>query len=289
MTIMKEAESKTKFENIDVLSQHLVNIKHTADDVPPYITGMAVLHDGGVLLADDVHYSLLLLDKDFVIKESFNVTQGHERVRRPYDVALLDEIQAVVTCPGAELLQFITIHPNLQPGKTIALKDKHIWNVTVVCGKIYLTARWHPKPEILVLDRNGEILYVIDIKQIDSRIEDIRYIASNSVGTKLYLTCAGKVLSMTPDGQLVRSVSNAHMDQNVSGVALDSNENAYICCYNEHKVLVISADGTKSKTIDASAIGCRWPQSIGYRTADNVLVLGGFSSNLMILKLRHTS
>ena len=62
-----EEELKPQYETIDVASQTLVNIKHNNVDVH-YITGMVVLPDGGVIFSDEVFYSLVLLDKDFVIK-----------------------------------------------------------------------------------------------------------------------------------------------------------------------------------------------------------------------------
>ena len=283
-----DSDKTDTFENITVTSITQVSIKHTIDDVPPYITGMTVLPDGGILLADDVHYSLVLLDSDFNIKQSLNITRGHLRVRRPYDVALFDETQAVITCPGAQLLQFIQIKPHLDPGKTVSFDHKYsIWNVTVASGRIFVTSRSASKPEILVLDENGEIQTVIDIKTLDPGISDIRYIASNQDGTMLYVTCAGKLLTMNTDGQLLRSVSNTAMDSNVSGIAIDYNDNAFICCYDKHKLLFISNDGTITKTFDAIQ-QCRWPQSIGYRAADNVLILGGFSSNLMIMQISYS-
>ena len=287
-TNIEETETTRRFEDIAVVSKTQVNIKHTADDVPPYIAGMVVLPDGGVLLADDVHCSLILLDDDFNIKESLNVTRGHERMRKPYDVALLDATQAVVTYPGAQLLQFISINPYLEPGKTISFHAKYnIWNVTVARYRIFVTSR--SVPAILILDKNGDIKKIVDIKQLDPACENIRYISSNPDGTQVYLTCAGKLLSMTLGGQFLRSALINGMDPYVSGIAIDNDGNAFICCTEEHKVLAISAEGNKSKTFDTLDKRCRWPQSAGYRAVDNVLILGGFSSNLMILKLSNSS
>ena len=267
-----EEELKPQYETIDVASQTLVNIKHNNVDVH-YITGMVVLPDGGVILADEVFYSLVLLDKDFVIKETLKVTRGHDPPRKPYDIALVTDAEAIVAYPAANMLQFITIYPNLKTGKTIPFEDRDIsiWNVEVVNDKIYVTNR--SKDEIIVLDINGEVQRVIDIKQVDPTIEGIRYIASNPGGIELFLTCAGKLLSMTLDGQLVRSIPIPDI-HNVAGIVVDEDDNAYICCNRTHKVLVISVASSVCKVIEFDTPSvCVWPKSIGYRATDRAIVL----------------
>ena len=198
----------------------------------------------------------------------------------------MTDAEAIVTYPAANMLQFITIYPNLKTGKIIPFEDRDIsiWNVEVVNDKIYVTNR--SKDEIIVLDINGEVQRVIDIKQVDPTIEGIRYIASNPGGTELFLTCAGKLLSMTLDGQLVRSIPIPDI-LNVAGIVVDEDDNAYICCNRTHKVLVISVASSVCKVIEFETPSvCVWPKSIGYRATDRAIVLGGGSKNILILKLK---
>lgn len=62
---------ETEVQDMDVITQTLVNIKHTPDYIASYVTGLAVLPNGEVLFADDIHRNVVHLDRNFSVQEIF--------------------------------------------------------------------------------------------------------------------------------------------------------------------------------------------------------------------------
>ena len=260
-----------------------ITIKHTADDVPPYITGITTKANGELIFVDNIHNSIVLLDSTMAVKDTMNLTRGVvEGTRKPYDVALVNDTEVIVTYPGPRLLQFVKISPHLEAGETVDL-NKDIWGVEVSNKNIYVTCGGE-KPEIVVLDLKGELQDILDIRTIDPDFGSPRYIAANLEGTRLYLTCSEKLLCMTVTGELLFSSASLQPD-GIGGVTVDEENNAYVCSHKTNTILKFNSDGSLCKALLTSDDGLKWPKSTCYRSMDRLLYVGGNMKELFVCEL----
>ena len=289
-----EVHADRNDHEISLIPYKTVDIKHTSDGIGPYITGLALMSNGGLILADDVHYSLILMDSDINIIDtlhcprstSLESTPYSGSTLKPYDVALLNDQEAIVTYPGPKLLQFVKTYPHLEAGRLIPV-DLQIWGVETTDNHIYVACGGQ-QPSVLVLDLNGEKQRLIDIKGTDDQFDSTRYIAANSDGTKLFLTCSGRLLCITVDGQFVYSCSEPNLE-NAFAIAVDNDENVYASCFRPDRVLTISANSLIPKELLVPGDSLRFPRGIGYRKMDNLLFLAGFCNFLSVFKVMSVS
>ena len=258
--------------NVEFVPYLAVNLKHSVDDVGPYVTGLAVMSNGGLILVDNIHNALILTDDTLKIKETLNCARNPRYTLKPYDVALINDKEAVVTHPGSKVLQFVKTFPRLEPER-ILLLDKDLWGVETSKQNIYLTCGYQ-KPEVIILDVMGQLQRVIDIKSIDALFGDIKYIAANLEGTKLYVTCSEKILCITVDGQFVFTYSDPDM-KDATAVAVNAKENVYVSCFRTNRIIAIESNTATCKTVLTADDGLKMPRGIGYREKDNVLFVGG--------------
>ena len=294
--IRKEAEVQADRNDheLSLIPYKTVDIKHTSSDVPPYITGLALMSNGGLILVDDMHCSLILMDSDLNIVDTLHCQRSTNLKStpyfgfklKPYDVASLNDQEAIVTYPGQKLLQFVKTYPRLEAGRLIPV-DLQIWGVETTDNHIYVACGGQ-QPSVLVLDLNGEKQRLIDIKGTDDQFDSTRYIAANSDGTKLFLTCSGRLLCITVDGQFVYSCSEPNLE-NVFAIAVDNDENVYASCLRPDRVLAINANSLTPKELLVPGDGLRFPRGIGYRKTDNLLFVAGFCKFLSVFKVMSVS
>lgn len=205
-------------------------------------------------------------------------------MRKPYDVAIIDDSEAIVTCPNVKLLLLVSILPSLQLGRTISL-DKDFWCVAVLNRQIQVACNTEDSTDVQILNLTGEILKTVVVKTPNPAVGLIRYIAVNPQGTKLYMTYSGGLLSTTVDGQILWTHSSPDFECG-SGLTVDKDENAYVCCFKRNKIVKVCSDGTTCKVFKNVPDEFKWPKSIEYSDSDGVLIVGGFSSNLLVLKIK---
>ena len=256
-----------------------VNIKSPLDKYDPLITGLALLPNREMLLADYNNKCLKLLDKSQKIKDILDLPGI------PYDVAVVNEKEAVVTLPLQQyVLQYVRLQPKLQTGRTIKL-NKGCWGVEVANNNIYVACNNNTKQqEVVVLDTTGQyVSRIIEISKISTQFDNMRHIAVNPEGDKLYVTGTNQIMCMTVDGKVLYQCSGAKLG-GPRGVVVDGEDNALVCCFDANKILTVKSDGTKYKTLLKPSDGIKDPKAKGYRARDGVLVVGGWKqSNLLVI------
>ena len=116
-------EKKTKF----------INVKHTDNQTDPSVVGIAFVNKGDILFADYNNSRLTLLDPAFKVKVS-NKCSGN-----PWDIAVIDHQEVIVSFPSAKMLQYYTVSPKLQAGRSINISGKTMcWGVKVINDRIYV-------------------------------------------------------------------------------------------------------------------------------------------------------
>ena len=289
-----EVQADRNDHEISLIPYKTVDIKHTSSDVPPYITGLALMPNGGLILVDDMHCSLILMDSDLNIIDTLHCQRSTNLEStpysgfklKPYDVASLNDQEAIVTYPGSKLLQFVKTHPRLEAGRILPV-DFDIWGVETTDNNIYV-AGGGQQPCVLVLDFSGEKQRLIDIKGIDDQFDSTcpRYIAANSDGSKLYMSCSGGLLCITVDGQLVYSCSEPSLESALNfAIVVDNDENVYASCCRPDRILTINANNLTPKELLEHGDGLSFPRGIGYRKTDNLLFVAGFSKCLSVFKV----
>ena len=115
-------------------SRKEVNIKLPNDDERPFITGCTFLSNGRILLCDNWNQRVKLLDNDMSIKKSRKLSET------PWNVAAVDENQAIVTFDSSNDFQYIYTYPDLKLGKKIKLLEK-CYGLQIVSDGIYTVTK----------------------------------------------------------------------------------------------------------------------------------------------------
>ena len=120
------------FDEMSVTARNQVNVKVQSDARDARITGSAFLPSGQLILCDQKNKKIKLLDENLQMKESIDLPE------RPWDIAVVNQHQVIVTFPVHQYLQFIQVTPSLALGHTVDLGMK-CWGVTVSRESIYIS------------------------------------------------------------------------------------------------------------------------------------------------------
>ena len=89
------------FDEMSVTARNQVNVEVQSDAKDARITGSAFLPSGELILCDYTNKKLKLLDENLQMKESIDVPEA------PWDIAVVNQHQVIVTFPVQQYLQFI--------------------------------------------------------------------------------------------------------------------------------------------------------------------------------------
>ena len=254
--------------DMKVKSTNEVNIKLSDDGKGPYITGCTFLSNGGVLLCDHWNIKVKLLDCDMSIKKSLKLSDN------PYNVAAVDENEALITFGVSKDLQFIYTLPELKQGKRITLPNK-CYGLQVVNNEIYTTCHKDSgHDEIWRLDRAGNILNKIVLTQSSSGGSEYLglCLAGSNPGVYLSDYNNSRVNCFQLDGKMVYQYKDKELKR-PNGIYVDLAGNSLVCGTDSHNVVVITADGRKHGELLTDK-DIRNPRCIDYRREHNTLIVG---------------
>ena len=253
-----------------------VNIKHSSDENEPFVKGLAFLERGELLIADYNNKKLKLLESTLKTKSTL-VCPGS-----PYDVALINDNEAVVTLTDKQKLLFVKIiFPFMKCERSVKLNND-CKGVDVADDHIYVACSVaEDKPEVIILDLTGHVQRVIDIQKIAGNVSTLSHITLNPEGTKLYLTGLNQLLCLSIDGDVVFQCSDPE-----SGIVVDGEDSTLVCSCCTCRILVVRPDGTKEQTLLSARDGLYNPYAITYRPRDSVLVVGGYVNELIVFKIK---
>ena len=231
------------------------------------ITGSVFMPSGELCLCNYTASTIRILNNEFSFKEELKL----EGV--PWDVAVINEENVLITMPNEKKLHYVQVRPKLQLGGGKNL-DKKCWGVEVYKGDFYVSCHNNPgEGEIRVFDNNFLLKTRIGLGQ------NGEYMFSNS----LYITISYKgeilisddglksITRMPNDGSLAINTYKINA-KNPVGILVDGGNNVIICCRNSNTIHVPDESGIETKTIQITSESMK-PLSVCFRQADNILVV----------------
>ncbi|XP_052778301.1 uncharacterized protein LOC128215770 [Mya arenaria] len=114
------------------------------------VTGVDVLPDGRVLLADETNCNVKLFDQNGVLISWLDLPS------EPWDVACIEEYEAAVTCPYTKTVHLMIVHVPLNSHKVIEL-DKRCFGIAYFKSEFYVAL----ENEVRVIDYDGKTIHKI--------------------------------------------------------------------------------------------------------------------------------
>ena len=208
----------------------------------------------------------------------------------PWDVSVIDSSTVIVSLPTHEQLQVVQVFPHIQAGRIIQV-DKKCWGVEVSNNEIYITCHNQPgEGEVRILDMNGTLKRRLGIGWLKSfKFNSPYYITVNESSVKIFVSdwYANTITCMAKEGRILYRYGDAGMKA-PRGLYCDSGDMIFVCGEGSHNIHVVSADGKRNSTLPISRDGLfSYPCSVTYKIDEDLLVVGCYESNgvLLLLKL----
>ena len=228
------------FDEMSVTARNQVNVKVPSDAEDAGITGSAFLPSGELILCDCDNNKLKLLDENLQMKESIDLPKA------PWDIAVVNQHQVIVTFLCQQYLQFIQVTPSLALGHTVNL-GMESWGVTVSRESIYISLLESGEGKIGIYDLTGKKKRIIgpyNGKDGKVLIEWPWYIAVSN-DEKIFVSGESStptVYCLESSGNVLYTVSYPSFT-GCSGISVDEDENLLVCDAYSHKVFLITNDG----------------------------------------------
>ena len=271
------------FDEMSVTARNQVNVKVPSDTYGVDIAGSAFLLSGELILCDTNNNKLKLLDENLQMKESIDVPG------QPWDIAVVNQHQVIVTFPGQQYLQFIQVTPSLALGHTVDL-GMACRGVAVSRENIYISFYESGESKIGIYNLTGKVKRIIDPYNGNGGkvlIELPWYIAVSN-DEKIFVSGGSStptVYCLESSGNVLYTVSNP-LFKDCSGISVDENENLLVCDWRSHKVFLITKDGKEVREFLTEKDGLYRPYTISFRRSDGTLVVGGGHNNILVFTLK---
>ena len=271
------------FDEMSVTARKQVNVKVPSDANDAWITGSAFLPSGELILCDGYNNKLKLLDENLQMKESIDMPEA------PWDIAVVNQHQVIVTFPVQQYLQFIQVTPSLALGHTVDL-GVQCRGVAVSRESIYISFSESGEGKIGIYDLTGKKKRIIDPyngKDGKVLIKYPWYIAVSN-DEKLFVSDRSStptVYCLESSGNVLYTVSNP-LYTYWGGVSVDENENLLVCDVVRHKVFLITKDGKEVREFLTEKDGLSYPSTVSFRRSDGTLVVGGEHNNILVFTLK---
>lgn len=228
----KTPETKTVLLNAEVESHKAITVRQSSDEKDPWITGLTFLPHGDLFIVDYNNRRLTLLDPSLTVKYTM-LCQGN-----PWDVAVVDDKDAIVSIKDEKKLQFInfdqklTFHRSIDIGRLchgVSVSRDHIFVSSIENGSV-----------VLKLNKQGEILRTFNRSVIGRDFNLTFFVAASLLTGKLFISEDTKLTCITATGSLLFSYSDENLGK-FRGVIVDDEDNALVCCMSSNNIYVIRA------------------------------------------------
>ena len=228
------------------------------------ITGCEFLPNGKLIVCDNSNKKIKMFD------QKLKCVSAQSLPSLPWDVAVVDDLKAVVTIPDRKQLQFIeTNHRKLLLKKNVQL-DKTCWGISCDRKSIYVTCWSRESSEILVLDLQGKFCRFINM--VDVSLDTPWFL--DCFHESMYVSDWGTYVLQCMDtkGAAVSKYRNSYLVGPL-GVTHDPEGNVYVCGRDSNTVHQLSPDGQLQQILLTEKDGIRQPLNISHRTSDDKLVV----------------
>ncbi|XP_045194435.2 uncharacterized protein LOC123550060 [Mercenaria mercenaria] len=236
-----------------------MNIRDREDLETCWITGMAVLKDSTLIIADNNNNRIKLLRPNHEILNSFKLSTP------PFDVALLNQREAVYTLPDMKQIQVINIvgKSDVKHGSVLTL-DFDCNGICVLHENIVVTSI--AEKCVRLIDLRGDVIWTAATDDRgDMLFEWPWYVETNTEGNKIYVSDRRKNTITTLDSN--GGVLNVRDIQGKGprGIALDDTGNMYMCHYMTDEIEIVSTDNPRDRRVFLTkSDGVKHPQSLCY-------------------------
>ena len=271
------------FDEMSVTARNQVNVKVQSDTFDADITGSAFLPSGQLILYDGNNNKLKLLDENLQMKESIDLPEA------PWDIAVVNQHQVIVTFLLQQNLQFIQVTPSLALGHTV-----NLWmecrGVTVSHESIYISFSESGEGKIGIYDLTGKKKRIIDqYNGKDGKVLiTLPFYIAVSNDEKLFVSDRSSpptVYCLESSGNVLYTVSNP-LFKDCSGISVDENENLLVCDWRSHKVFLITKDGKEVREFLTEKDDVCHPYTVSFRRSDGTLVVGGSHNSILVFTLK---
>ena len=271
------------FDEMSATARNQVNVKVPSDARDAYITGSAFLPSGQLILCDYDNKKLKLLDENLQMKESIDLPEY------PWDIAVVNQHQVIVTFLWRHYVQFIQVTPSLALGHTVDL-GMECRGVTDSRESIYILFSESGEGKIGIYDLTGKKKRIIDQyngKDGNVLIKYPWYIAVSN-DEKIFVSGGlfpPTVYCLESSGNVLYSVSNP-LFKDCRGISVDENENLLVCDADSHKVFLMTEDGKEVREFLTEKDDVCLPHTVSFRRNDGTLVVGGDHNNILVFTLK---
>ena len=273
------------FDEMSVTARNQVNVKVQSDTFDADIIGSAFLPSGELILCDYTNKKLKLLDENLQMKESIDVPGT------PWDIAVVNQHQVIVTFPWQQNLQFIQVTPSLALGHTVDL-GMECRGATVSRESIYILFSVSGEGKIGIYDLTWKKKRIIDQyngKDGNVLIKYPWYIAVSN-DEKIFVSgydvqsSTRTVYCLESSGNVLYTVSNPSFTD-CRGISVDENENMLVCD-RYHKVFLITKDGKEVREFLTEKDGLYRPRTVSFSRSAGTLVVGGDHNIILVFTLK---
>ena len=273
---------------VNALSSENIPIKVKEDRQTPAITGTEFLPDGRLLVVDNANEKVKLLSSSLTYEGSVDVD-------RPYAIAAINKTTAIVSSESPtephNQLHFISVISSLRLQSAIPL-EQPCFGIDVYNGTIYITCHKVNEGEghVKLFDMDGNLIRTLGVTEIQGQSY---YMFRRPISVRLsrftgnvYVAdwAAHTVTCLSPTGEVIFQFSNIDALENPVDFILDDRDSILIVGKNVDLLEIINNEQNyKILPRNGDALPYPGALSLAYRQTDGVLLVGGYSSENIIL------
>jgi hypothetical protein len=274
----KEPEEFEIRKHVDERTALLIgqmNTRNRDDQEKCWITGMAILNDSSLLVADHNNKQIKLIGPNQEILKFIQLSVP------PFDIALLDQKTMVCTLPEVKQIQFLSIggKSDLKPGAELQL-DFDCNGIDVSGGNLVLTSI--ADKYVTLISLKGDVMWTTasDVNHGGRLFEWPWYVKTNTETGEIYVSDRSKntVTTLNCDGNVlsVRDVRG----KGPRGLTFDGVGNMYICHYMADELEIISTENPRDRLVLLNkSAGIQHPQCLCFDGVKGQLLLSVINSD----------
>lgn len=270
------------FDNFVPTYLEEINVKTESDTFDCDITGMAMIGNHRLVVADIDNKSLKTVDtKHKKVTSQLCFSSG------PWDLTMVHRGQIAVTIPNEKIIQFVLTTGGLT-------KDRHL-KLNGECHGItyrreYLIVSFRSPGKVQIMTLQGRVLKIInqDVHQ-NKLFEWPDYVAVNRDGDYIYVSdwYRNAVTRLSWKGE-VTGVYKDKIGTKMAGLAVASDGNVLVCKRTSHSIVKLSPDCKLDEIVLEEKHGLKYPWSLCFCEEENKLYVDNNrnSNTIAVFELR---
>ncbi|KAH3895297.1 hypothetical protein DPMN_019458 [Dreissena polymorpha] len=259
--------------NVQGKSKHNVRIPSDSDSCG--ISGICVLPDGQVLVADFNNKRVKLLSQQYQVVSHWNVRAN------PRGICLItpSEVAVAVNTRNIHEVQFITVNQGkLVPGRKFQLQHR-CTGLAHHQGDLFVTSG----QQLYKYSLNGKLICRLYNGDFDFGVDTC---AVSPTGDRLYIiSWHNKLLTLARDGTLLATYTDPALVR-PDGLHVTPAGQVLVCGWQSHTVLQVGWEGQSKLTkLATREDGVRFPWSVCYSSTTSSIIVGQSRDNILVFRV----